>query len=170
MHLAGILVNPRKPCYIPISAYERNLFTEVRANPVIGPVVSSERITSRKGRRKMLGSISDSSVKIKIKIKDYYNNKIKIKDIKLNSLGFILISFYKSTASLIWGKKLAKSFVSEDWKVRVAFKYYIFLKAMVWEAYYFFHKLNDLLNSFLEPSKTNLTIRTDCKHLNLHFN
>lgn len=66
MHLAGILVNPRKPQDIPIRAYERNLFTEVRANPVMGPVVSSERITSRKGRRKTLGSISDSSVKTKI--------------------------------------------------------------------------------------------------------
>lgn len=61
-------------------------------------------------------------------------------------------------------KEACKSFVSEDWKVRVAFKYYVFPKAMVWEACYFFHKLNDLLNSFLEPSKTNLTIRTFYKH------
>lgn len=67
--MAGILANPGKPHHIPISAYERNLFTEVRANPVMGPVVSSERITSRKGRRKMLGSISDRSVKIKIILK-----------------------------------------------------------------------------------------------------
>lgn len=65
--MAGTSVNPRKTRNIPISAYERNLFTEVRASPVIGPVVSSERITSRKGRRKTLGSISDSSVKIKMK-------------------------------------------------------------------------------------------------------
>lgn len=48
--------------FIPISAYERNLFTDVRANPVMGPVVSSDRMTSRKGRRKTLGSISVSSV------------------------------------------------------------------------------------------------------------
>lgn len=86
MHLAGILVNPRKTCYIPISAYERNLFTEVRANPVMGPVVSSERITSRKGRRKTFGSISDSSVKKKKRKKDRH-------EVRLNSLGFVLLSF-----------------------------------------------------------------------------
>ena len=37
------------------------MLTEVRARPVIGPVVSSERTTSRKGLRKTLGSTSDSS-------------------------------------------------------------------------------------------------------------
>lgn len=37
--------------------------TEVRARPVIGPVVSSERTTSRKGLRKILGSTSESSAK-----------------------------------------------------------------------------------------------------------
>lgn len=39
--------------------------TEVRARPVMGPVVSSERTTSRKGLRKTLGSISASSKKKK---------------------------------------------------------------------------------------------------------
>lgn len=38
-----------------------NLFTDVRASPVIGPVVSSDRITSRKGRRKTIGSMTESS-------------------------------------------------------------------------------------------------------------
>jgi len=36
---------------------------EVSANPVIGPVVSSERTTSRNGLMKAFGSISVSSVK-----------------------------------------------------------------------------------------------------------
>ena len=35
------------------------MLTEVRARPVIGPVVSSERTTSRKGLRNTLGSTSD---------------------------------------------------------------------------------------------------------------
>ena len=37
------------------------MLTEVRAKPVIGPVVSSDRITSRKGPKNALGSISSKS-------------------------------------------------------------------------------------------------------------
>ena len=45
--------------------------TEVSARPVIGPVVSSERMTSRNGRRNTFGSISESSaIKTRIKKKD----------------------------------------------------------------------------------------------------
>ena len=47
-----------------------NLLTEVRANPVIGPVVSSERITPRKGLKKAFGSKSSKSVKEKDKQND----------------------------------------------------------------------------------------------------
>ena len=41
--------------------YERNLLTEVSASPVIGPVVSSERITSRNGLRNSFGANSVKS-------------------------------------------------------------------------------------------------------------
>lgn len=46
---------------LPIRPYDKNLLTDVRARPVIGPVVSSERITSRKGLRNTLGSTSERS-------------------------------------------------------------------------------------------------------------
>lgn len=49
--------------------YDKNLLTEVRARPVIGPVVSSERTTSRKGLRNTLGSTSERSGKTSHKVK-----------------------------------------------------------------------------------------------------
>lgn len=50
-----------------------NLLTDVRANPVIGPVVSSERITPRKGLKNVFGSKSSKSVEEK-----YKKNKLRI--------------------------------------------------------------------------------------------
>ena len=44
--------------HLPISPYDKNLLTDVRARPVIGPVVSSDRMTSRNGLRNSLGAIS----------------------------------------------------------------------------------------------------------------
>lgn len=90
--------------FLPIKPYDKNLLTEVRARPVIGPVVSSERTTSRNGRRNTLGSTSDSSannekrqfrhvinqVKKKKKrlyilniFKHYRKNEKKIQDLKV---------------------------------------------------------------------------------------
>ena len=43
---------------LPMKPYERNLLTDPRAMPVIGPVVSSDRITSRNGPRTSLGANS----------------------------------------------------------------------------------------------------------------
>ena len=43
-----------------MNPYERNLLMELRAMPVMGPVVSSERITSRKGVRNSLGDRSST--------------------------------------------------------------------------------------------------------------
>lgn len=51
----------KKKNTLPIRPYDKNLLTDVRARPVIGPVVSSERITSRKGLRNTLGSTSERS-------------------------------------------------------------------------------------------------------------
>ncbi len=48
--------------------YERNLLTEVRARPVIGPVVSSDRMTSKKGAKNTQGSTSSISKNLKQKI------------------------------------------------------------------------------------------------------
>jgi len=45
----------------PISPYDKNLSTDVSASPVIGPVVSSERITARNGVRNSLGVTSSKS-------------------------------------------------------------------------------------------------------------
>ena len=48
--------------FLPIRLQDKNLLTEDKANPVIGPVVSSERITSKNGLRKTLASSSSRSV------------------------------------------------------------------------------------------------------------
>lgn len=47
--------------YLPTSPYDRNLLTDVSESPVIGPVVSSDLITSRKGPKNEPGSISPNS-------------------------------------------------------------------------------------------------------------
>lgn len=45
-------------CNLPISPYDKNLFTADKAILVVCPVVSSERIASRKGARKTSGDIN----------------------------------------------------------------------------------------------------------------
>lgn len=57
--------------YKPNRPYERNLLTADNATPVIGPVVSSERITSRNGPRKTLTSKSLMSEKKIIRTDDF---------------------------------------------------------------------------------------------------
>lgn len=47
--------------HLPIRPYERNLFNADNARLVIWPVVSSERMTSRNGARKICGSIKRKS-------------------------------------------------------------------------------------------------------------
>ena len=52
--------------HLPTRPYERNLLTDVKASPVIGPVVSSDLRTSKNGERNALGSTSVKSGKMKI--------------------------------------------------------------------------------------------------------
>jgi len=81
----------------------------------MGPVVSSERITSRKGRRNTLGSISDSSVKIKIILKRH--------DIRLDSLGFVFSLSTYSKLHLRAERPAIAWFQQASGKVRVPFKH-----------------------------------------------
>lgn len=53
----------KKPECLPMSCIDRTVDSEVSASPVIGPVVSSERITQKWILRNTLGSISESSVR-----------------------------------------------------------------------------------------------------------
>ena len=46
---------------VPTMNWSRNLLSEVRAVPVMGPLVSDDRMTSRKGPRYSSGSTTDQS-------------------------------------------------------------------------------------------------------------